>query len=93
MIIPGDPGYIFLLSIIGKYCKIRYNLHGSGKSKILGGNMLFKKKDEVILCGELEEKIKNDLISVLKRNGLDILKIHLDLESGNLNLRLNISKN
>lgn len=56
--------------------------------------MLFNTKEEGCnLCGELEEKIKRDLISILKRKGLDISKIHVDLESGNVNLSLNISKN
>lgn len=54
--------------------------------------MLFKTNDEDTLCGELEEKIKKDLISKLKMKGIDISRIHIDLKSGNLNLSLNISR-
>jgi hypothetical protein len=60
------------------------------------GNVLLGKRMIKKLEGSrddmLQEKIKNDIVANLRKKGIDLSKIHIDLNTSNMNVTVSINK-
>ena len=80
------------MEILYIWQEMLYHIIKSTKAKTQEGSMLLKSKPAVNNYYEVEEKIKRELVLNLKRQGIDISKIHIDFKTGNVNVCLSIKQ-
>lgn len=54
--------------------------------------MFYKRRILMDTYGNIAENIKRDLMDSLKKKGVDIERIHVDMDSEKLNLKVQISE-
>jgi len=71
---------------MGKY----YNIKKRWTNR--GDGMLYKRQILGNPYGNIAENIKRDLIASFQKKGMDIERIHVDMDSEKLNLKVQISE-